>query len=283
MTSGQSGIGWSVFAKPWAQLPAAGLAEVASGLGCDGVELPVRPGCTVTPENARATLPGFAATLQESGVGIVSVASELSEPVFAACAEAGVAMVRVMAPVDSSGHQASVRRFRQRLEQALPLVERYGVGIGVQSHRGPYVTTAIGVHGLLEGLPPSYSVIWDAAHEALAGQEPTVTLDAVADRLSLVNLKNATYRPLPADEESPLAVTRWRPWFVAGNRGLSDWQVVIEHLVRRGWTGSLCLSAQYDEVPDSVAAAAARDISFGKSLLATASVGATSSTKQGKG
>lgn len=259
-------FGWSVFAKPWAQLPAGRLAEVVTGLGCDAVELPIRQNCAVTPDDAGARLPGFAATLRDAGVGIVSVASDLSEPVFAACAATQVPLIRVMAPVDGSGYRASVRRFRQRLEQALPLVERYGVGIGVQSHHGPYVTTAIEVHRLLDGLPASFTVIWDAAHEALAGQDPVVTLDAVADRLSLVNLKNAVYRALPPDESGTPGPTRWRSWFVPGPDGLSDWSVIIAHLQQRGWTGSLCLSAQYSETGEPVAELAARDVRYGKSL-----------------
>lgn len=271
MSDAESGqIGWSVFAKPWAQLSAGRLAEVVTGLGCDGVELPVRQSCAVTPENAVAKLPDFSRTLRDNGIGIVSVASELSEPVFAACADTGVPLIRVMAPVDGSGYQESVRRFRQRLEQALPLVDRYGVGIGVQPHHGPYVTTALEVHRILDGLPPSCTVIWDAAHEALAGQDPAVTLDAVADRLSLVNLKNAVYRPLSGDAAGTASLTRWRSWFVPGHQGLSDWSVIIEQLVRRGYHGSLCLSAQYSEIADTVEDAATRDINFGKSLLAKA-------------
>lgn len=265
-------ISWSVFAKPWARLPAARLADVVTAIGADAVELPVRANCAVTPEDAPTTLPAYAAALGDQGIGIVSVAGEPSEPVFAACADAGVPMIRVMVPVDGSGYRASVGRFRDELERAAPLVERYGVGVGVQPHHGPYVTTAIAVHGLLAGLPSAFTVIWDAAHEALAGQDPVVTLDAVADRLSLVNLKNAVYRPSVPEPGAAAAPARWRSWFVTGPEGMSDWAAIIAHLVRRGYRGSLCLSAQYSEIDDTIEAMATSDLAFAKTVLASVAV-----------
>ncbi len=51
-----SSIQFSVFTKPW-HLPLPELAALVKGWGFDGVELPVRPGYQVTPENVRRGLP----------------------------------------------------------------------------------------------------------------------------------------------------------------------------------------------------------------------------------
>ena len=45
----------SVFTKPWTE-PLQPMAYKVAALGLDGVELPVRPGYQVTPENAAAGL-----------------------------------------------------------------------------------------------------------------------------------------------------------------------------------------------------------------------------------
>ncbi len=50
------GIVYSVFTKPWKTMELARLGAFVSGLGFDGIELPVRPGYQVEPETA-VTLP----------------------------------------------------------------------------------------------------------------------------------------------------------------------------------------------------------------------------------
>ena len=45
---------WVLFTKRWAPLPPEQLGEVVAGLGFDGIELPVRPGSWVSPEDVGA-------------------------------------------------------------------------------------------------------------------------------------------------------------------------------------------------------------------------------------
>ncbi|WP_408954270.1 hypothetical protein [Kribbella solani] len=118
---------WSVFTKPWAGLPGAELGALVAGIGFAGAEIPVRDTAYVTPANAQRELPKFSSQLRTEGVEPISVASDLSEPVFAACAEAGVPMIRIMAELGPDGYAASVRRNRELLEQAVELTERYDV------------------------------------------------------------------------------------------------------------------------------------------------------------
>ena len=53
----QHHISFSVFTKPW-KTPLPDLARLVRGLGFDGVELPVRPGYQVLPENVRRDTAG---------------------------------------------------------------------------------------------------------------------------------------------------------------------------------------------------------------------------------
>ena len=52
----------SVFTKPW-KTPLAELGQYVRDLGFDAIELPVRPGYQVTPENVARDLPRAVATL----------------------------------------------------------------------------------------------------------------------------------------------------------------------------------------------------------------------------
>lgn len=48
----------SVFTKPWPKLSVDELGELVSQLGFDGVELPVRPGFQLEPDQVEQELPG---------------------------------------------------------------------------------------------------------------------------------------------------------------------------------------------------------------------------------
>jgi sugar phosphate isomerase/epimerase len=230
---------WSVFTKPWSALPADELGPLVAGLGFTGAEVPVRENAHVTPAEAEERLPGFVERMRADGVDVISVAGDLAEPTFAACASAGVPLIRIMAGLGPDGYAASVARVRKELEEAAPLAERYGVQVGVQPHHGRFVSSALGVLQLLDGLPVDrFRVVWDAGHDALAGDDPRVTLELVADRLAIVNLKNAVYTRVDG---------AWKPWWVPGPDGLADWSTAFAQLARMGWTGPVCLCGEYSD------------------------------------
>jgi sugar phosphate isomerase/epimerase len=230
---------WSVFTKPWSALPADELGPLVAGLGFTGAEVPVRANAHVTPADAEERLPGFVERMRAEGVDVISIAGDLAEPTFAACAAAGVPLIRIMAELRPDGYAASVARVRKQLEEAAPLAERYGVQVGVQPHHGRFVSSALGVAQLLDGLPVDrFRVVWDAGHDALAGDDPRVTLALVADRLAIVNLKNAVYARVDGG---------WRHWWVPGPDGMADWSAAFAELARLGWTGPVCLSGEYSD------------------------------------
>ncbi|MGW7686765.1 sugar phosphate isomerase/epimerase family protein [Kribbella sp. NPDC054772] len=244
---------WSVFTKPWAGLPGAELGRLIAGIGFGGAEVPVRDTAYVTPANVEAELPKLTAQLRAEGIEPISVASDLSERVFAACAESGVPMIRIMAELGPDGYAASVGRNRELLEQAVALTERYDVQVGVQPHHGRYVSSTLGVLQLLEGLPSRFKLVWDAAHDALAGDHPAVTLELGAERLGIVNLKNVHYQRTDAG---------WKTNFVEAEDGLSDWSAVFSTVQQLSWSGPVCLTAQYSDSAVPVEERLRRDLHF---------------------
>ncbi|MCE7003054.1 sugar phosphate isomerase/epimerase [Kibdelosporangium philippinense] len=249
---------WSVFTKPWAELDPEALGKLVAGLGFNGAEIPVRDNAFVTPGTAEERLPGFAKIMREHGVEIISIAADLSESTFAAAGAAGVPIIRIMAPLGSDDYRTAVSRIRRSLEAAVPFAERYGVGVGIQPHHGRFVTSALGVLNLVEGLPDAFTVVWDAAHDALAGDDPHVTVPLVAHRLSIVNLKNAMY--VPADHG-------WRTWFVQAGEGLSDWSAVFGELDKLAFDGPICLTGQYSDPSVSVEDRLRTDLATAQSLI----------------
>src|ERR1700729_643696 len=132
-------VRFAVFTKPWPLDSIEELADRVAGLGFDGAEIPVRPGFQVEPDNAEKGLLELVERFGERQLSVVSIASALVEPVFAACAAAGGPAIRVMAPITRGQYLESEAPGRRQLIDAVPLWERYGVRDGVQQHFGTNV------------------------------------------------------------------------------------------------------------------------------------------------
>lgn len=260
--SGQR-IEFSVFTKPW-RMPVLELARFVRGLGLEAIELPVRPGYQVEPEEVARELPQAARELAELGVKIASVAGPTDEATIAACAEAGIPIIRVMVPMGEEGYMAGEARVQREYDALLPLLMEYGVKLGVQNHCGRFVCNAMGLRHLIDEYDPRYiGAVWDAAHNALSGEEPEFALDIIWSHLCMVNLKNAFWVRTTGPEAEHV---QWRPCWTSGRQGLASWPRVAAELKRRGYEGVICLCAEYSD-EQSVNRLIAEDIAFARSLF----------------
>ncbi|WAH39832.1 sugar phosphate isomerase/epimerase [Alicyclobacillus fastidiosus] len=257
-------VQFSVFTKPWKKIPVPQLAEFVKGLGFDGIEFPLRDGYQVNPDNAENGLPELVSHLADYGIRVFSVASSPDEQVFAGCALAGVPMIRIMINIGDDGYIASEQREMKRLERLVPLCERYGVKIGIQQHYGNCVSDASGLRHLVSQFNSEYiGAIWDAAHDALAGQQPEYGLDIVWNHLCMVNLKNAFYMRANGPEAE---VADWQRYFTTGKHGLASWPRIASYLIRRNYRGVVCLTAEYTD-EQATERLIREDIQYAKSLF----------------
>jgi sugar phosphate isomerase/epimerase len=257
-------IAFTVFTKPW-KMPIADLGPFVKSLGFAGVELPVRPGYPVNPENAATELPRAARTLGESGVKIVSVAGSTDEATIAACGEAGVPILRIMAPISKdSGYLEQETQLLRRYDALLPALERHHVTLGIQHHTGRYVTNAAGLRRLVERFDPrQVGAVWDPAHCALSGELPELAIDLLWSHLCLVNLKNGFWHRTNGPEAE---VAQYGHYWTSGRQGQCSWPAVAGLLRQRGYQGYICLCAEYSDQED-VDRLIASDIAFARSLF----------------
>lgn len=255
---------FSVFTKPWKMLPAAELAQKVRGMGFDGIEFPLRDGYQVEPARAEVELPRLVHNLQDYGVQVFSVATDLEERRFAALQAAGIPFLRTMVPIHQElGYEQSELAFQRTLDQVIPWCERYGVRVIVQEHYGHHVSSALGLWRLLQGRDPRHvGAVWDAAHDALAGLEPEYGLELLWPMLAMVNLKNAFYRRVNGPESD---VARYDRYFTSGPQGMASWRRALAYLARRRYRGVLCLTAEYSE-ESLVDRLAQEDVHYARSL-----------------
>ncbi|MGC9317461.1 MAG: sugar phosphate isomerase/epimerase family protein [Armatimonadota bacterium] len=258
------GIRYSVFSKPWKQMRLQDLARHIAELGFTGVELPVRPDFQVEPRDVSDGLPEAARIFADHGVSIESVAGPTDEPTIAACAEAGVPIIRICLPIGEDGYLASEQRYRSQFEELVPVLDQHGVAVGIQNHCSNQVGSALGVMNIIGDFSPDhFCAVWDPAHNALAGEIPEQAIDIFWSHLRMVNLKN----PMWMRENGPeAAVAQWRMYWTSGRQGIASWPKVVELLQERGWEGPVCLTAEYSD-RDSVDRLVADDLAFAKLLF----------------
>ena len=256
---------FSVFVKPW-PLPLAEVARKVKMLGLDGVELPVRPGFPVTPDNVGTALKEAARVFADHGLKIHSVAAELGEPVFAACADAGISLVRICVPIpEGRGYMETEDALKREYAAMVPLLTGYGVTVGIQNHCDRWVPNAMCIRHLLEGFSPEhFGAVWDACHSALTGEGPEFGIDIVWPYLKMVNLKNAFWRRANGPEAQSV---QWRPYWTSGRQGLAPWPRVVRELAARDYQGPVCFTAEYSDT-EAVDRLIAEDICYARGLFA---------------
>jgi len=257
-------VTFSVFTKPWKKESADELGAKVSKMGFTGVEYALRDGYQLEPKDAANGLKPLSETFKKYGVKITSVASVLTEEVFAGCSAAGVPLIRIMAGGNDPDFAGLIAKTKEELTSKLPLCEKYGVKIGIQHHFGYGVNNSMELFELIREYDPKFvGAIWDAAHSALAGEEPEQALSILASHMCLVNLKNVIY---VAKNGPEACKTIWDRHFTTGSRGISDWERIANALRKRGYEGVICLTAEYTDeanVDDYVA----RDIAYAKKLF----------------
>jgi sugar phosphate isomerase/epimerase len=215
-------------------------------MGFAGIEFPLRPGFQVEPADAARGLPRLARQLAGYDLRICSVASEPKEEILAACQAAGVPLLRIMLSLDPGQDYLEAEKiWKKQLDQLQPLCRRYQVRIGVQQHCGRGVFSSMELRQVLAGLDPEWiGGIWDAAHSALAGEDPEQALAILWDHLFLLNFKNAYYRQegVAADGQAI-----FKPYFVPARAGAANWAKALAYAIKRGYRGDLCMPAEYTD------------------------------------
>jgi sugar phosphate isomerase/epimerase len=255
----------AVFVKPWPE-PLELLAARVAAWGVEGIELPVRPGFPVTPDNAAMALPAAVRLFKNHGLEIFSVAGDPDEALIHACAAAGVRLIRLCprVPVGMSYPQAEAG-WKRHYTALVPALEATGVTLGLQNHCDEFLPHAMALRDLCSAFDPRHvAAVWDAAHAALSGEPPDIGLDLVQPCLRMVNLKNACWRRVNRPEAE---VADWRIHWAPGPEGIASWPRVARELARRRYAGPVCLTAEYSD-HDATDRLIGADIPFARRLLA---------------
>ena len=201
-----------LFTDNLADLTIPQACRAAKGAGFDGLDLTLRPGGHVKPEEAEMGLAGALRAADAEGVSIPMVTTAITdtgsphaEAIFAAAAHYGARRIKLgyweYRPFGTLA--AQVDEARRKLEGLIKLGEKYRVLPCVHCHSGRYLT-ANGqmLYLVLKDLKPAEAGAYvDPMHMtmegSLAGWE--LGLDLVAPWIALVGIKN--FRWVAADRD----------------------------------------------------------------------------------
>lgn len=236
------------FTKTLQSLDVAGLVGFCKEVGLDGVDLAVRPGYPVHPDNAVAELPRAFKTFKDEGltIGLVTAPTSLTDAdtkqaqtIFEACGKAGVPAVKIGYFPYKGKFEAELADARKKLGGFAKLAEKTGVKACYHTHSGSNLGGACAAMRLLlaDFDPHRIGAFVDTGHTAINGGPIRLELDMVRAWLSLLAIKDMVWEK-----------TRdgWRNHVAPVGAGIVRWKEVGQGLKECGFDGTISLHAEYD-------------------------------------
>ena len=241
------------FTKSFQDWPVPKVCEKFAELGLDGLDLTVRPGGHIEPENAAAELPAAVAAAEANGVKILFLTTAITDAgpaadrLLGAAAESGVTTVKLgYFRIDGRPLADQIAATKRTLESIADLAATHGVTPCVHVHSGKYLPS----HGtmlweLLRDLPPDrIGAYADTLHMHLEGGADgwRQGLALLAPWLRLCAVKN--YRLAPAGRDK-LGMRQWEMAVCPVADGVSPIPEFVADLQKGGFAGPFSLHSEY--------------------------------------
>jgi sugar phosphate isomerase/epimerase len=229
-------------------LDVPGLIAFCHEVGVAGVDLAVRPGYPVNPDNARSELPKAARAFRQAGlviglatfpVNLADPSSALTKPLLEAAGAAGVPAVKIGYFPYIGDVDAALAEARRKLAAWAKLAAQTGVKVCYHTHSGNYLgNNAAGLRLLLQDLDPRHvGAYLDTGHVAVNGGPIRMELDLVRPWLSLLAIK---------DMRLERHQGKWQWQVVPVGDGIVRWEEVGAGLQECSFQGTISVHAEYE-------------------------------------
>jgi sugar phosphate isomerase/epimerase len=236
------------FTKTLQSLDVPGLIAFCKETGVDGVDLAVRPGYPVHPDNALTELPRAAQAFRDEGllIGLVSTPTALIDPasrtsrtLFEAAGKAGIAAIKIGYFPYRGNFDAALADGRKRLADFARLAVKTGVRVCYHTHSGANLgNNAAGLRLLLHDLDPHHvGAFVDTGHTAINGGPIRMELDMVRPWLALLAIKDMAWE---RDAKG------WSHRVVPAGEGIVRWPEVAQGVKDCRFNGTISLHGEYE-------------------------------------
>jgi sugar phosphate isomerase/epimerase len=207
--TGTSRLAFSTLAFPGTTLARA--ASLGSEYGYQGIELRLIDGELIDPSMPASARSAVRQTVAAVGLPIVAVDSSIrltdEDPgpeisrFLTLASEWECPLVRVFGGTlsdDPQVRQDQIKAAAKVLEAALPLAERAGVAVGLETHDS-FSSAAVVAEALALVDSTWVGAVWDSHHPYRMGETPQEVYDLIGQRVLLAQVKDARRAPERAD------------------------------------------------------------------------------------
>ncbi|MBM4038818.1 MAG: sugar phosphate isomerase/epimerase [Planctomycetes bacterium] len=252
-------------------IPATG-REVL-GMGLEGLDLAVRPGYCVNPDNVANELPQAMKVWADMGLSVPMVTTPgdftdpkppIAETMLAACGAAGIREIKLgYWHYRQPGYWGQVDAIRSALDGFARLAEKHAVRVAVHTHSDAfYGLNASAAMHLVKGFDPRFVGVYiDPGHLSMNGEPIRMAVDIVRDYLCLVAVKAMLHVKKG---------TSWRHELVPLRDGLVDWAETFRALREAAFDGPVTFHSEYENVSlDDLRRLTRDDVAYVRGILSS--------------
>lgn len=191
-----------VFSKPLQWLDYDALADLLAEAGAEGIDLTVRPGGHVLPENVKRDLPLAVKAAQKRGLrtdmivtAITGADEQYTEDILRTASELGIKFYRLgyLNYDDKAGIWGTLQKYKPEMKKLADLNRKYNIHGAYQNHYGTRVGGPVwDLYELLKDLDPQYiGCQYDVRHAVAEGGSSWVNgLKLIAPWIKCTDLKD---------------------------------------------------------------------------------------------
>ncbi len=264
-----------LFSKHLPELNWTDLARATKTLGFEGIDLTVRKGGHVLPEQAAQNLPKAVAAIRDGGLMVPMITTDLREDSAVArevVSAAGQLSIPFLKPGYYYYRLVDVRRELDaaglQFRSLAAIAGRHGVQIGYHNHADYVGASVWDIASILDTIDAQWAgYYFDVCHAVTEGGSGgwKIALNLVAGRIKMIAVKDFYW-----DKTS----SGWKPRMCPLGQGMVNWPEYFKTLCKAGFAGPVSLHLEYD-MPgsteaarrESTLAAAERDLGFLRKCL----------------
>jgi sugar phosphate isomerase/epimerase len=223
-------------------------------IGLDGLDLTVRPGGHIQPENAEKELPGAVTAAKDHGVRILMLSTAINdadknaESILSSCAELGIDRVKIgyFPYTDFGTLLKQVDGVRTKLERIANLGQKHDVLPCVHIHSGATIPSSGAIAYLLlrDFKPGEIGAYVDPMHMTIEGGNDgwRQGLDLLAPWIAISSFKNCIWSKAGRDK---FGQERWKALKCPVAYGIAPIPDYIASLRKLGYRGLFTLHSEY--------------------------------------
>jgi L-ribulose-5-phosphate 3-epimerase len=238
-----------IFSKHLQFLDYKPMAEAAAEIGFDGIDLAVRPGGHVLPENVERDLPKAVKAVEKAGLQVSMMTTRITnpkdetvEPILRTASDLGIKYYRMgyLRYDHEKGIAETLYDYRPMIEGLAELNEKYGMHGAYQNHSGTRVGGPVwDIWVLIKDIDPRYiGCQYDVRHATLeGGYSWPLGFELLKSFVKITAIKDFVWKQQNGE---------WKHASVPLGEGMVDFKTYFEMVKKFHIQGPVSLHFEYD-------------------------------------